>query len=577
MRNRLSFVLIAAAVVGCGPSAEMPDVTLIHPPDGGPGDTGAHDRDMGPDMGPPSCSASGRVGAHCQGMANTCMTGSMCLNAGAATTIQMAFGIQAGILVDSMHMDYQAIAPAGTETAPFNGVSGGLCAQQCDTSVADTCGACTTCSNTTTQMPLIAAFGGIVTLIAQTSRQFGQHTGVCRIDCTYDAATAGAECPTGMTCDRFGGVCVESCTADSECNTNYGVTYAGQLVTIVDHSATADVCNMTTGRCEEPATVGTATGIVGTHCTSNQDCVHGGICLNGGHCAEFGCANANMMTGGCGGPGNNLGVCLTTSEAMHSSPLCITGCQHSSDCGPGNICNILYTDATHSTPFPIGGFAGYCIGQCNTDDECIATEACTDQNTLDTTGALVPNAGRCVPRCTDLGHVGTATTATAGQCLTTEWCEPDASAAAGERCTTDANCTHGARTHCFEGFCYSAVPTFGHCTPLGAFCGDGNTRSLAAVQGDCASTQVCDETLATPHNAMGGVSREDFGDGHCVAPCTSTSCTGGAVCVATGPLAGLCRHACTPSTGDAGMGTCPVDQVCDSALSYCVEVAPPAM
>jgi hypothetical protein len=540
---------------------------------------------MVPDAGD-MCNGSGHVGSHCRSM--TCVTGATCAPETAAT-VQMAFGIPSGTLMDPAHPDYQQIdTSASAQTAPFNGFAGTFCLEVCNTNGdatgADMCGACSSCSTAFTQMPLIAAFGGVITGINPANRTYGADTGVCRLDCTYADGTRGAECPDDMSCDRFGNVCVEQCTSDNECNTVYGVTYEGELVTIVN-DMNPDHCNATTGRCEFAGTTST-TATVGTHCESNADCSASGICLNGGHCAEFGCANPGTTMATCGGPTNSLGICLPTSNTMHPSALCLQGCNSATECGAGNICNTLLDTA--GNVITIGTWTGYCIGVCTTDDECLAAESCTDYNTVDaTSGAVTGHAGRCVPRCggtgapIGIGDVGlsTGTTAAAGDCLTTEYCAPDGSLSNNHACSGDADCTGmGAYTMCLYGTCHSAAPSFGQCQVLGAFCGQADTRSLPAHQGDCAVTQVCDETLATPHTVtgttVGGVAHEQFGDGHCVNPCATTAdCSAypaGSECVTTGALTGLCRIPCTATTG-----TCPTDQTCDATLGYCVEVGPP--
>lgn len=591
MRNRLSYVLLAAATLAGCPTTAPTDANIIVIMDDGGTDSGTARPDTGPDTGvTESCNASGRVGAHCRsGTTATCVSGSMCANA-IAGTVQTVFGIPSGSLMDPAHPDYQLLDTSATaQTAPFNAFSGGgLCLQQCDldaaAGAAGSCGACTSCTTDVTQLPLVAAFGGIQ---AGFITEMYPNTGICRLSCTYDATTRGAECPADMTCDMFGNVCVESCTTDNECNTVYGVTYAGELVTIVNDTNPA-TCNTTTGRCDNPAGTN-ATAQVGDHCESNADCAPGnGICLSGGHCGEVGCPNPNTMTSTCGGT-TPRGVCLSTSGAATPTTICITGCTTSADCGAGSICNTLWADAAMTMPFPIGSFTGYCVGQCDDDTQCISTEACTDYNTIDaTSGAVTSNPGRCVPRCSHLNQVGTATgtTAPAGECLTSEWCAPDATNTNGHECTTDTDCNGmGSYNMCIFGVCRSDAPSFGQCQPLGAFCGTAGTRSLAAAAADCASgptgmEQVCDETLATPHNATGGLRREVFGDGHCVDACTADAdCSAyptGSVCVTTGPLQGLCRVPCTSTaTSDAGM-ECPTDQQCDATLGYCVEVMTPA-
>lgn len=593
MRNRLSYVMLGAlALAGCPGTSSTPDMGLIVLMDMGV-DGGGMRPDMNvtmPDTGD-TCNGTGRVGAHCRsGSTNQCVMGANCFSFGTTMTVQEAFGIPAGLLMDPAHPDYQAVDTGSSpQTAPFNGAEGTICAQLCDTAATtDMCGTCSTCSQALTQMPLVAAFGGILAVLRNdaTNRPYGGDTGICRLDCTYSQTTRGDECPDdAFTCDRFSNVCVEACTSDNECNTVYGVTYEGELVTIVndDHPET---CNTTTGRCEYQGTAST-TATVGSPCTTNADCPAGtGVCLNGGHCALFDCTNPNTATSTCGTGTTPPGICLTANGTAHSSTLCLMGCNTATDCGPGNICNTL-TDASGAV-FTIGSFTGYCIGVCGADDECLAAESCTDYNTVDAAGTVTSNPGRCEPRCTTVGMRGTGAT---GDCAVDEWCSPDATNTNGHACSSAADCTMAPYTMCSYGVCRSSAPTFGQCSPLGAFCGASNTNSLPAIQTDCAMGQVCDETLATPHDTMGAVDREFAGDGHCVDPCTDdASCTAagyptGSVCVMTGVLTGLCRVPCTmasaPDAGaagsDAGPRECPADQVCDTALHFCVESAmPPA-
>jgi hypothetical protein len=665
MRNRLSYglVLAAAAMWGCGsnPVANCPGTSHPPFPDGGCGisinpeagggdagtNTEAGMHDAGGDMGPQHCGTAGLAGGACR--AGACQASLHCFDPAAfganSSTIQGAFGLQQGDLTDPQHAGYQTVqnpTMCATHTdmptcaadsangcawdatmnhcingdsAPFNAFEGTFCAQECDTTATtDTCGACAHCSRDLTQMPLIQAFGGVASIYGNTGMFPYANEGVCRLQCTYDHTMRSADgvCDSQHTCDAFGGVCVEACTTDNECNTAFGVTYSGQTVTLVDHTAGAAHCNTTTGRCE---VAGTAGKNVGDTCMSGNDCAPGvGVCLNGGHCSEFnGCTNGMV----CGATNN--GVCLAVNGTMHTQNLCIMGCNHATDCGAGNVCNMLTA--------AIGSFTGYCLGGCMTDDECIATETCTDYTTTDaTTGAATAHAGNCVHRCggtgapITVGQVGMSagTTAATGDCLTTEYCQADHTGA-----------------------------TYGYCQPMNHLCGTPNTNSLPAPATDCAIGQLCDETLATPHDAptttapRGALEVENFGDGHCVAPCVSTaaSCTGTAVCVAadanctghadmtscgadtahhcawnaqatantacpthtdmatcaadtahvctwnatsattgtcggppflgacTSPLAGLCRQACTTDA----QGTCPTDQHCDVTLGYCVE------
>ncbi len=519
-----SVFLLALALVtsGCSCGAEAPA-------DGGilPLLEAGSEHDAGHDVGvdafaPPSCDVTGGIGGHCRAP-NVCIAGSTCIDLHAGPqTANEALRLRQSDGDDPAHTGYPIARDALMAAAPFNAAEGTLCAQQCDTSVPDTCGRCTTCSAALTQMPLLAVLGGTSLLFGASEQQFGRQTGVCRIDCTFDPATSGSACPAQMTCDALEGVCVEACTTDSECNTNLGITYAGELVTVLD-AAHARTCNTTTGRCEHG---GNPAAVVGDGCSGDDDCAPGGgVCLSGGRCAELGCTNPNTPTSTCA---DAHGICLTSSESMQTSNLCLLGCNHATDCGSGNSCHILWTDPAHTVPFTIGTFTGYCAGTCLADDECIATETCTD-----TTSGTTVNPGRCVPRCTGVGAIGAAS----GGCTATEVCIAD-----------------------------HAGATYGSCEAVDRFCGEPDLRSLPAASIDCATGWVCDELLA----GVTGM-HETLGDGHCTPACTGDAdCTGRGSCVTSGLFAGLCRTACT---SDAA---CTAPQVCDVAQGWCVEGPPPA-
>jgi hypothetical protein len=523
MKNRLSFVaLFGALALGgcptpvhppvCGVDIICPDDTGTTPDSGVPVDAN-RDAARAPDTGPMSCSSSGRVGAHCR--MGSCSTGLSCPMLVTGMTIQQVFMLRQGTIDDPMHMGYQGVEDPAlpANSAPFNGLSGGVCVQVCDTTAAtDGCGTCATCSTILTQMPLVNAFGGALSVLGTADRTYGADSGICRLDCMYDPAARGAECPDDMTCDAFSSVCIEQCTSDSECNTAYGATYSGELVTIVG-AENPRVCNMTTGRCEQ---TGTAGANVGDACDSAADCAPGtGICLNGGMCGELGCDMLNCGTGG---------LCLGIND--HST-LCLAGCNTTADCEPGNACSPLTA--------AMGGFNGYCIGVCGDDSECRATETCTDF--VDDMG--MPQNGQCVNRCTMVDAIGVA----AG-CEADQYCRRDHDGAA-----------------------------YGYCRALGAFCTVDMTPATPGASADCGAGQICDELLATGGGAgFGG--RDIFGDGHCVNACTADAdCAGlaGTTCQLTGPYAGLCRTACSASVPCTS-----ANEMCDTANSVCTEIPPPA-
>ncbi|MFO0682600.1 MAG: hypothetical protein U0234_11140 [Sandaracinus sp.] len=543
MRNRLSFVLLLAAAGGCNPPPPVAtDAGCGYA--GGPvclrdggGDTGTTpDTGADTDTGPEVCSsATGNPGSHCR--MGQCLNGATCLqDISTMGTFQMSFGLTQGEIVDGWGVVQTPVDP--TEAAPFNAAVGTLCATQCDLdATADSCGNCNSCSRTLTQMPAVATFGGVRTVLGTSARY--ANTGFCRTDCTWSATAASPECADStFACDSFGAVCVEACTTDVECNTNVAITYDGEIVTFVNDQS-PDVCNHTTGRCE-PAT-SDDTAMVGDTCTSNADCPSTGVCLSGGHCATFGCTTAT-----CTGA-----VCVGVSDTSHPQTLCIKGCNTVADCGPGNTCSPLSGT--------VNGFTGICLGVCQTDDECAATETCSDTTTTNAMGQTVTNPGQCVPRCGGTGAaiavgavgtipVGMDVPAGSGNCNADEWCQPDHMGA-----------------------------TYGQCSARQGFCGESDTMNLPAASTECATGDVCDETLATPH-AMPGMSGgmvdgEFAGDGHCTPACASdadcSSFPAGSTCVtdAASPLHGLCRVPC------AGAGdTCPADQVCNPTLGRCVEV-----
>jgi hypothetical protein len=229
----------------------------------------------------------------------------------------------------------------------------------------------------------------------------------------------------------------------------------------------------------------------------------------------------NTLTSRCGGAARDRGICLTASVTAFPTSICLMGCTSANDCGAGNICNIIHDNGGNVVM--IGTYSGYCIGGCESDDQCIAAEACTDTMNGDGT----TNPGRCVPRCTGVGLVGAAS----GGCADTEFCAIDHTGA-----------------------------SYGHCSSLDQFCGVGGTHGLAAASTECPTGYVCDELLAGVSGAA-----DAFGDGHCAHACTAPAdCTAaGTTCVTTGIFTGLCRHACTTATD------CAASQMCN--MGWCVD------
>jgi hypothetical protein len=550
----LSLALVVSSAIGCstahdtspldGAGTDAWDASVVD--DTGTAQRDASTRDLGPfDAGTDArastgCIQAGLAAGPCR--AGACTGGLRCWDPAMlpanAMTVQGAFALAQGNAADPSHPGFQLVdvPQDASRAAPFNAWEGTFCAEECDvTSTVNTCGACTSCSRTLTQLPIVQAFGGVSVWYGGQGSFPSADQGVCRVQCSFERGTRGAECDAQHTCDPYGGVCIEACTADAECNTSYGITYTGLTVTVLSTTSPAR-CDTTTGRCTY---VGTAGASIGSRCASTNDCAPGiGLCLDGERCAEFDGCDVGQP---CGLGAN--GVCVAVNATMHARNLCIQGCRSASDCGSG-VC-VPLTSA-------VGGYTGYCTGVCQTDDQCIASETCTDSTTTDPmTGSTTSNPGRCVHRCGDggapiaVGQTGASTTTRAlGDCLTSEFCEPDHPGA-----------------------------SYGFCVAVNHLCGASNTNSLPATATDCPTGSVCDETLATPHdppsptNPNAGIAVENFGDGHCIATCDATSCTAPATCIATGTLGGLCRRPCTRDA----IGTCPIDQHCDTTLGFCVE------
>jgi hypothetical protein len=538
--TKRAIVVLVMCAAACTTARDAADLgPCICLPDGGPFDAALVDRWFPGDPDPVlTCDQAGLAGRPCR--AGACQASLRCWDPAMlpanASTIQGLFNLQQGDVIDPMHPGYAIVQMPQNpmDSAPFDGWAGTFCAQECDTmATIDTCGACSACSGVLTQVPLVRSVGGVGAWYGHLGMYALANEGVCRPQCTFDRLTRGVECDMQHACDALSGTCIEACTSDNGCNTELGVTYSGALVTLLDRNHPAH-CNTTTGRCEYAAD---GTPRVGAPCTSAGGCASFGLCLPGGLCAEFdGCTNARAC-----GPAN-VGVCLATNGTRSAAGLCVLGCNGTSDCPAGNACIQLGPGTM------IGGHSGYCFGTCTSDGDCAPTETCTDGATDPFSGA--PD-GRCVHRCGGSGapiHVGdvglSATSAAVGDCLTSELCAPD-----------------------------HAGADYGFCVAIDHLCGIANTVDLPAAATDCPTAYVCDETLATPHGPpsaaapRGAIASEVYGDGHCTAACTASSCASPTVCVASGTLTGLCRQTCTADVA----GTCPTDQHCNTTLGFCVE------
>jgi hypothetical protein len=302
-------------------------------------------------------------------------------------------------------------------------------------------------------------------------------------------------------------VCVEACTTDNECNTEAGVTFEGEIVTLIERAHPAH-CNHVTGRCEHTGTPGAT---VGTRCTSSDDCAPGvGVCLPGGICAELGCPESD--TGTCGADYN--GICLSTTASSRRQSICILGCDTSADCPSGNNCIV---------PGPnIGRFSGYCIDACSRDGDCRSSDVCQTRAGVPSKSPL---AHRCTPRCSVMGGIG-----------------PSAGCAAGEACVVAGASSTGLA-----------------CAPIDSFCGAADAFRVAAASDQCATGYVCDELVIGGAHAV-------VADGRCVQACLNDAvCAAGTRCVTSGNYAGLCRAHCGVDSD------CPSGEVCDRGQGWCVE------
>jgi hypothetical protein len=446
-------------------------------------------------------SADGAVGAHCR-TGTTCNAGAgACLPDDSGTSVDVAFGLEEGTLSDPAHPDYQGVRTThvAAEDPPLHAWVGTTCGLQCDLDAAsDACGTCATCSGVVSQIPLLAAFGGVRATI--TSPMY-TNTGVCRIPCTFDPATRGATCPTHMTCDAFEEVCVEECTTSAECNMTYGATYAGELVSLVGTTG-ALTCNTTLGRC---VATGAASAHVGDHCASSNDCLPGyGQCLNGGLCATVGCTTPGATCDG------GRGVCLTSNENQN---VCLRGCTMAAGCGAGNVCSSLGTT--------VGTFTGYCIGTCAADTDCIATETCDA-------------GGRCVPRCSVPGGVGAA----AG-CAATDFCMIDHAGATYGFCialdgfcgAADTASLPAASTECATGYvCDELLASGGGPAYAGRdVFGDGHCVRACMTNADCTTPM----TTCVTSGPYAGLCRRQGCSASVACPTGQTCDVARAVCTET--------------------------------------------
>ncbi len=479
----------------CLPGDAGPDGGTVTPPDGGRTDSGM--------MTGGCMQSTGRAGGTCRS-GTTCGPGLTCapeLSMGmtGAFTLANIFEIPSAV-TDPESPDGFTVMD-GLPSVPIRFGPGGQCTQGCNPSaMTDSCPACSTCE---TALGGSSAFGAVGISVrtfdvSEPPLTDDTNTGICRADCTFDAATNGG-CQTGYTCDPTSNVCIEACTADSQCNLNWGVTRVEGLVAVVEGSAT---CNTSTGRCEWTPPAGAT---FGSECDADADCgADVGACVFGrctnwqcnlpdatGMASQYPCAEGAVCVQF---PGNDPGLCVAT-------------CESPDDCFAGQACIEFFGD---------GGRA--CWGICTADAECQTGQRCqiggftnpelgTCQDTCDPTAGTGCETGEtCVAPegvtdygfCEELDQICTADDdCVGGQAC--EWLGNDAfgrcvaGCDADEDCATDTFCR--IQTGSTVGVCRSAT---GACSPSPRRASD-MTVIYPELRGDgspqCLAGQTCSATM----------------------------------------------------------------------------------
>lgn len=540
MRVVLVFALLSLPFSGCGCEHPGP-ARFLSPPRAdagrdapfffGPSDTGPPRIDAPDASG--VCTALGTMGAHCRSA--TC-SGSMCqleiTREGAPLTLRSAFRIEQGTDAADAEGFHAAVDDAvAADDVPLPIASGSLCTERCDTfAPVDGCGPCASCDTAIgTTQPLLT------TARLEVDPPFGEHTGWCRADCTFDPSTAGATCPTATgpggegahTCAPGSNTCVEGCVSDNECRYSLEETREGLFVSVLDRSSDAAQCDPITHRCRW---FHEGDHSVGDPCESRRDCTADvGVCLRGGTCAEYQCAtDPATVVDPDGGSicDDGAGVCL--GNGGNGGSICVAGCNTSDDCNPFHVCIPLEGVLGDGR---IGAFTGYCFAGCDTrlddpdgagplttaDDEvlvCRSGEACDDPR----------------PSATDLDPMGT--------CRTPCSLSDDCNGADGSFCELVPGTS----------------PAYGFCRWTDRVC------DYADLSSDCFGGQVCD-LLAWPDDL-----------GLCIEPCTDE--TGASPCPDPGDV-------CVPGTASAPRRVCrtpciPGGAPCDAGetclMGYCEQL-----
>ncbi len=381
--------------------------------------------------------------------------------------------------------------PGGAISIPTTAWVGGYCttdlaipvgtAGACDFNAAadvdDGCGPCGQCANAGQNMA-----GIDVTL--------------CLSSCTPAATTN--PCRMGYSCQFGLNACVPGCGSDAECrvyraDTNMNGEYDEGTDRLTYDPASMATCNMTTGRCDQPAAAGAVAGIP---CERDAQCEENGECFaeiaygwDGGYCTKRGCDLAGRGCSGAGDVCQDIGV-----------PLCLQGCNvgtepmadrigvmgHGMGCRPGYEC--LWNGTDGATPNN-----GACIpGNYNDVATNNVGEACNSMGPMDDPDSRCYSPfgyGRCITP--DLW--GGTPALPSGMCTILNCAAPGVDAAMP--CGPSAQCISagGTLTFCLKN-CTSATEC-----PTGYACGEVSMTATdphacvpnCAMDTDCTTDRHC--------------------------------------------------------------------------------------
>lgn len=520
MSKRLSFITALSVVVwGCGSPPDESCDGAICLEDSGPPPPADAGFDAGVDAAPAACGTTGTMAGACR--AGACGGGLTCAIPWGPTiqgmttpsTLGNVYGFNAATEDPAHPGEY---LPTGTPSdVPVNFTGGdGQCTQGCYNATQampdDGCGDCATCNNTLGGGgPAFGQLGATGLSVDSSFEGFtlDDHDGICRLDCEFDPATNGG-CPSGYTCNPGSNTCTEACVNDAQCTADFGFSRS-ELFVVVD-TGDGSTCNMTTGRCEHTPPAGAA---FNSACETSVDCPNDFICIIGGYCASFGCADSSGMAAG---PFPCDGECLGYSG---NGSLCLPSCTVAADCLPGQACAALNADRT--------AFA--CYGVCDLDADCRSDERCelvrednpdtTDDDSLSVCSFICdpdPTDGTVIADAMPCGTDEACIQATGvdhgfcqainqlcgddGDCNADQACEVvdvDLLGRCVDGCTVDTDCTSGTAECVIQ-----SGSTTGVCREPGGVCAssplfnDGSVRQALLGDGQCIASQECSSTMA---------------------------------------------------------------------------------